>query len=88
MFLCLIYLVNNKKNNIIFVCKNGKIKHYLYMCVVVKYLLFTLQIYVFIFNKQIKCNKNLRFSMIFVCSSYVSLYFFTETNAVNETFIN
>lgn len=58
------------------------------MCFVVRYLLFMLQIYVFIFNKQIKCNKNLYFSVIFVCSSYFYLYFFTETNAVNETFIN
>ncbi len=71
-----------------FICENGKIKHCLYMCVIVKYLPFTLQIYVFIFNKQIKCNKNLCFSVIFICSSCVYLYFFTETNAVNETFIN
>lgn len=68
--------------------KNSKVKHYLYMCVVIKYLLFTLQIYVFIFNKQIKCNKNLCFSVIFIYSLYFYLYLFTETNAVNETFIN
>lgn len=71
-----------------FVCKNGKIKHCLYMCVVVKYLLLTLQIYVFIFNKQIKCNKNLCFSVAFVCFSCVYVYFFTEINTVNKTFIN
>lgn len=88
MFLCLIYLVNNKKNNIIFVCENNKIKHYLYMCVVVKYLLFTLQIYVFMFNKQIKCNKNLCFSVIFVCFLYVYLYLFIEIDVVSKTFIN
>lgn len=71
-----------------FVCKNGKIKHRLYMCVVVKYLLFTLQIYVFIFNKQIKCNKNLCFGVIFAYFLCDYVYFFTETNAVNKTFIN
>lgn len=58
------------------------------MCVVVKCLLFTLQIYVFIFNKQIKCNKNLCFSVIFVCFLCIYLYLFIEIDVVNKTFIN
>ena len=58
------------------------------MCVVVKCLLFTLQIYVFIFNKQTKCNKNLCFSVIFVCFLCIYLYLFIEIDVVNKTFIN
>lgn len=58
------------------------------MCVIVKYLLFTLQIYVFMFNKQTKCNKNLCFSVIFVCFLCIYLYLFIEIDVVNKTFIN
>ena len=46
------------------------------MCVVVKCLLFTLQIYVFMFNKQTKYNKNCVlawFLFVFRAFMYISL---------------